>query len=87
MLALLAACGPPVRVRQVGTARSYRDTMANALAGEGTSEWSRTAANEWGLLETYDSHPEQALADLRAIVVAGRGRPQDMFALAELSFA
>lgn len=87
LLALLAACGPPVRVRQATTAQSYRETMANALAGKRASEWSRTAANEWGLLELYDARPERALAELRAIVVAGRGRPQDLFALAELSFA
>ncbi|HEY2160251.1 MAG TPA: hypothetical protein VGH24_03015, partial [Solirubrobacteraceae bacterium] len=82
----LAACGPPVKVARVSGPAAYRSITANALSGDRASEWTRSAANQWGLLETFDDHPEAALSELHGIVTSGRGGRQDLFALAELSF-
>lgn len=82
----LAACGPPIRVKRVSAPTAYREATANALSTGQASEWARTTANEWGLLETFDEQPEVALEKLRSIEVSGRGGRQELFALAELSF-
>jgi hypothetical protein len=82
----LAACGPPIRVSRVSGPTAYRSITANALSSDRASEWTRSAANQWGLLETFDDHPEAALSELHGIVTSGRGGRRDLFALAELSF-
>ncbi len=82
----LTACGPPIRVSRVSGPAAYRSITANALSSDRASEWTRSAANQWGLLETFDQQPQRALAELHGIVTSGRGGPKDLFALAELSF-
>jgi len=82
----LAACGPPIRVKRVSAPVAYRETTANAISSGRASEWARTTANQWGLLEGFDEQPEVALEKLRGIEASGRGGRQELFALAELSF-
>lgn len=82
----LAACGPPIRVKRVSAPVAYREATANALSTGRASEWARTTANEWGLLEAFDEAPEAALERLRQVEVSGRGGRQELFALAEFSF-
>lgn len=81
----LAACGPPIRVARVSGPAAYRSITANALGSDRASEWTRTTANAWGLVEIYDDQPETALATLRDVVTSGRGGSRELFALAELS--
>ena len=85
-LLALPACAPPIRVKQVSEREAYTETTSNALSSGHASEWARTTANEWGLLGVYDEKPAAALAELREIVVAGRGGRRELFALAELSY-
>lgn len=82
----LAACGPAIRVARIGGPEEYRLMARNALSGSQASEWSRNTVNGWGLLDRFDRQPELALAELRDIVVGGRGGNQELFALAEFSF-
>jgi len=81
----LAACSP-VQVKRVSGPTAYRSMTENALSGDQASEWARTTANGWGLLDQLDHQPEAGLASLREIVTSGRGGSQELFALAEFSF-
>jgi len=86
ILAGLSACGSPIRVKRTSAPVAYREQTANVLSSSRASEWARTTANEWGLLEVFDAQPQAALEKLREIVVSGRGGRQELFALAEFSF-
>ncbi|MFM8410656.1 MAG: esterase/lipase family protein [Alphaproteobacteria bacterium] len=73
-------------MKQVSAPVAYREMTANALSSGRASEWARTTANEWGLLEVFDERPEEALEKLRQVEASGRGGRQELFALSELSF-
>jgi pimeloyl-ACP methyl ester carboxylesterase len=82
----IAACAPPIGVTRVGARAVHRSLTANALSTEHASEWTRNTVNAWGLLARFDDAPEDALRELREIVVTGRGASAELFALGELSF-
>jgi pimeloyl-ACP methyl ester carboxylesterase len=85
-LVVLAACSPPIGVSRVGAREVQRSLTASVLSTGHASEWTRNTVNAWGLLDEFDARPEHALADLRELVVSGRGGSNELFALAELSF-
>lgn len=82
----LAACAPPIGVARVGARAVHRSLTANVLSTGRVSEWTRNTVNAWGLLGRFDDQPEAALAELREIVISGRGGSAELFALGELSF-
>jgi triacylglycerol esterase/lipase EstA (alpha/beta hydrolase family) len=82
----LAACASPVRAVRVERTVAHRDLTRSAIT-TGEASWpTRDALLERGLLELYDERPEQAIAALHRSMVAERGAPDLLFALAELSF-
>ncbi len=81
-----SACGPPIGVTRVDAKRVQRSMTANVLSTGQASEWTRNTVNGWGLLDRYEKEPTAALAELRKIVVDGRGGSAELFALSELSF-
>ena len=86
VLFCLTACVPAVRVARVDGQDAYKTMTVNALSSDQASDWSRNSVNEWGLLKRLDEQPEAALAELRDIVISGRGGRRELFALAEFSF-
>jgi len=82
----LTACVPAIRIARVDGPTAYREMTLNALSSDHASDWSRNTANGWGLLQRFDEQPEMALAELREIVISGRGGRRELFALAEFSF-
>lgn len=79
-------CGSPVRAVRVDRTTAHRD-LARSVVDTGEASWStREVLLERGLLEDAEDRPEDALADLHAIMVAENADPDLLFALAELSF-
>ena len=85
-MCLASACATPISVKRLSARAVQRALTANALSTGRASEWTRNTVNAWGLLERFDDDPDAALAELRGIVVDGRGGAPELFALAELSF-
>jgi hypothetical protein len=64
-----------------------RQDLTRSAVTTGEASWpTRDALLERGLLEAFDKSPEVALADLHRAMVAAKGDPDLLFALAELSF-
>ena len=82
----LSACTPFVSVERVSTETVGRELSASALSGDRLSTPTRNVLLEHGLLEAFDADPVGALARLHVSMVAEDGDPDDLFALAELSF-
>ena len=82
----LSACISPVRAVRVERTVAHRDLARSAIT-TGEPSWpTRDVLLERGLLDTYAERPEIALADLHRAMVAAKGEPELLFALAELSF-
>jgi hypothetical protein len=82
----LAACGGPVHAVRVNAQAAHRDLARSAIASGEPSWPTRNVLFEHGLAETFDKHPEAAIAELHRAMVAARGDADLLFALAELSF-
>jgi pimeloyl-ACP methyl ester carboxylesterase len=81
-----AACSPPVRVVRQNPREVHRALTANVLTSGGPSPATHAVLIRRGLERNYEQHPEQALAWLHAVAASPSGQPDDLFALAELSF-
>lgn len=82
----LAACTSPVRAVRVDRTEARRELARSAVTTDEPSWSSRDVLLERGLLEAYAKQPEAALAALHRAMVAERGNPDLLFALAELSY-
>jgi hypothetical protein len=82
----LAACGTPVRALRVDARAAHRDLARSAISTGDPSWPTRNVLFEHGLSETFDKHPDAAIAELHRAMVAAHGDPDLLFALAELSF-
>jgi pimeloyl-ACP methyl ester carboxylesterase len=87
VLAAVTGCGTPVTVRRVDPRTVHRELTRNVLSAAVLSGATRTVLGEWDLVERFEDAPEEALAELHALVSAGGARADEVFALAELSFA
>jgi len=85
LLALAIGCGAPVVVKRVDAQTVARTLTRNALTVGRASQFTINVVYERGLVDRLNDDPEGALAELRADALAD-GEPDDMFALAELSF-
>jgi hypothetical protein len=82
----LAACAAPVRAVRVDPEVVLRDLGRSAITTGERSLPTRNVLFEYGLVEAFDKRPEAAMAELHRAMVASRGDPDLLFALAELSF-
>ena len=81
-----AACASPVGAVRVDPAVAHRQ-LARSATTTGEPSWpTRNHLAEHDLLETFDTQPEAAIAELHRAMVASGGDPGLLFALAELSF-
>jgi pimeloyl-ACP methyl ester carboxylesterase len=83
----LAACSAPVKVERVDLQAAYADLNRTALSGDRLSETTRTVLRRAALLALFDSHPEIAIATLRAQAIATGMHWPDLYALSEMSYA
>jgi len=87
-LTLLAACGTPVGVKRMDPTTVHRDLTRSILSSDTLSAPTRNALFLNDLQGRWQDDPRGAIAALHARVVAqGKPRRDDVFALAELSFA
>jgi pimeloyl-ACP methyl ester carboxylesterase len=83
---LVAGCSPPIGVRPMDPRVVHRELTSNELTTGAPSVPSRIVLQKRGLMERWDQDPAGTLAGLHAEVVAGTAGPDELFALAELSF-
>jgi pimeloyl-ACP methyl ester carboxylesterase len=83
---LLAACSLPVKVERVSLRTAYEELNRTALSSDQLSEAARTVLRRAALLDMFDSHPDAAIASLRARAIATGMRWPDLYALAEMSY-
>ncbi len=82
----LGACTSPVRAVRVDRTVAHRDLTRSAVT-TGEPSWpTRDVLLERGLVDAFGERPGVALADLHRAMVAAKGDPDLLFALAELSF-
>jgi pimeloyl-ACP methyl ester carboxylesterase len=89
MVTLAVGCATPVGVREVPRQAAHRVLTANAISRSEASLASRTVLLRLGLLERFERNPEGALRALHEWTLEKtleRFHPDDLFALAELSF-
>jgi hypothetical protein len=85
-LPVLAACGAPIGAVRTKPRVVYREVTTSALASDGLGIETRNVLHERDLVLRYDREPAAAIAELHALAANGTARPDDLFALAELSF-
>ena len=82
----LAACAGPISAVRVDPKVVQADLGRSAIT-TGEPSWpTRNVLFERGLFDAFDAQPEAALADLHRAMVAAKGEPDLLFALAELSY-
>jgi pimeloyl-ACP methyl ester carboxylesterase len=82
---VLSGCATPVGVRRLDSKEANRKLTESVLAGEALSAPTLQVLNRSGLAATYQEKPADAIAALhRGMPTVGR--PDRLFALAELSF-
>jgi len=83
----LFACGTPVGVKRVDPRLVHRALTSNVLSSGRLSTPTQNILYRRDLVDRFDEDPEGALAYLHGQVIKRRGNRDDVFALAELSFA
>ena len=83
----LAACGPPVGVRRASPRAVGSELTQSALNSNRPSLFSQNVLARRNLTAQFRRHPEAVLQRLQALAADGEPRANELFALAELSFA
>jgi len=86
LAALATACSVPVGVRRVDPHTVHRMLTSNVLSTGRPSGPTGNVLFQRDLVKHFADEPEDALANLHAVVADGQGEADDIFALAELSF-
>jgi len=81
-----AACSGPVGVTRLTPIQQQTLLAQTALTGNVPSERSQIVLRRYRLTQTYVDQPELALATLHAVVLWGNADPDEVLALAELSY-
>ncbi|HEX7074540.1 MAG TPA: hypothetical protein VF226_10910 [Hyphomicrobiaceae bacterium] len=87
MLLVVGGCATPVGVKHVGQEAVHRELTGNVLSTGELSQFTENALRQRGLDQVAETDAPAALAALHEATVKGNLRPDDLFALAELSFA
>jgi pimeloyl-ACP methyl ester carboxylesterase len=83
---LALACATPVGVKRIDPKRVQRQLTSNILTTSELSQATQNILYQQDLTKRFGDDPQGAIAALHALVVNGRGGPDELFALAELSF-
>jgi pimeloyl-ACP methyl ester carboxylesterase len=87
-LVLAAGCsGTPVAVKRMPPTTVARELSRSILTSDTLSTGTRNALFRHDLVEAWEKDPEATIAALHAVVAGGVAAPDDLFALAEMSFA
>jgi hypothetical protein len=86
-VALLASCGTPVGVKRMDPTTVQRSLTRSILTSDTLSTTTQNVLFEHDLVARWDEDPRGAIAALHEVVARGEARRNDVFALAELSFA
>jgi hypothetical protein len=84
-LPLLASCSTPVGAKPADPRAVYREVNSTALAADSLGLETRNVLHERDLVLRYEKDPAAAIAELHEVVVDGTARPDDLFALSEMS--
>jgi len=85
--ALLLACGTPVGVKRMDPTMVQRQLTRSILSSDHLSNSTRNALFQHDLVTLWDEDPKGAIDVLQKAVAAGKARRNDVYALAEISFA
>lgn len=83
---VLAACGSPITVERQDARAVRTELTSNALTTGRLSQATQTAMRRLDVLTLFDRDPLAALRVVNQAVIANRGHPDLMFALAEMAF-
>jgi len=86
-LLLLTACGTPVGVKRMDPTAVQRQLTRSILSSDSLSNSTRNALFQHDLTTRWEDDPAGAIAVLQDAVAAGKARRNDVYALAEISFA
>jgi pimeloyl-ACP methyl ester carboxylesterase len=86
-LLVLGGCATPVGVDHVDSQTVHRNLIGNVLSTGELSQFTENVLRQWGLDQLAEKDPAAALAALHEATVESDLRPDDLFTLAELSFA
>src|SRR5262249_50745235 len=88
LIAALAAagCAAPVGVKRISVGEEHSEINRTALTSPEPSDVSQIILRRYNLVPLFQEHPQQALSQLREVVISGRGGNDELFALAELSY-
>lgn len=84
---LLGGCVTPVGAKHVGPETVHRELTGNILTTGEFSQFTKNAVRRWGLDDLAERDPGATLTALHTEAAKDELRPDDLFALAELSFA
>jgi len=84
--ALVAGCGAPIRAERVDPQTVHRQLTASVLTTGHASGAAMNVLRRLDLDEAFARDPAATLLDVQARQVRGEGGPDEVFALAELSF-
>lgn len=84
--AIVAACATPVGVSRSDPKQVHRELTRSVLSANEFSQFTRNVLYQQDLTRRFDDDPAGAIAALHEVVVEGHGGPDELFALAELSF-
>ena len=85
--ALLAACGTPVGVKRLDPTLVQRQLTRSILSSDQLSNSTRNSLFQHDLVTLWDDDPKAAIDKLQNAVAKGTARRNDVYALAEISFA
>ena len=83
----LVACGTPVGVKRMDPTTVQRHLTRSILSSDTLSRTTRNALFQHDLTTRWEDDPAGAIAVLQDAVATGTARRNDVFALAEISFA
>jgi pimeloyl-ACP methyl ester carboxylesterase len=87
LVPLVLACGTPVGVKRMDPTMVQRQLQRSILTSDMLSATTRNVLFQHDLVERWDDDPAGTIAALHEVVARGDARRNDVFALAELSFA
>ena len=85
--AFLAACGTPVGVKRMDPTMVQRQLTRSILSSDYLSNSTRNSLFQHDLVALWDDDPKAAIDKLQTAVARGTARRNDVYALAEISFA
>jgi pimeloyl-ACP methyl ester carboxylesterase len=84
---MLVACGTPVGVKRMDPTAVQRQLTRSILSSDTLSTSTQNALFQHDLTELFDTDPKAAIGALAKAVAQGNARRNDIYALAETSFA